>query len=244
MTLGDLKKKLAKFTQRDIIDYDVSGGVNLITEALEEARLSAERLYNWRSNRVQAKVVVQPTTGGLLSAAVINGTATAVDIKSVESAWQMVDGERVRPLYIQTAKGAAVREKRVFRQYQYSRAPSDRDIVGLNYAAYSNQLVINGDRVTLTEANTEAVDILMDVQAWMTSYRLASDSATDWMMKYGHDYMFYYALSNLNWFTKDFVSRQEGGIGPPDRMVAQKLAELREWDAFSIEGGRQPGLSF
>lgn len=243
MTLIELKRKVAKFTQRDITDYDVTSGVNLITEALEEARLGAERLYSWNQNRRQVEVVIQPTTGGSLASAVLTGTATAVDVKSIESAWQLTDGEKVRPLYVQTAKGAAVREKRLYRQNRFLRAPSDRDVVGLNYRAFSNELVVRGDHLSLTEKNTTAVTVLMDVQIWMTSYRAAADSATDWMMKYGHDYLFYYALSNLNWFTKDFVNRQEGNVGPPDRMVAQKLAELREWDAFSVEGGRQPGLN-
>ena len=59
MTLVQLRTKLARYMQRSLAEFSADGQ-DLLVEALENARLNAEKSYNWAAQQEQVTVVVQP----------------------------------------------------------------------------------------------------------------------------------------------------------------------------------------
>jgi len=221
MTLLEIRKKLARYLQRSLEEF-AADGQDLLIEALENARLNAEKTYNWEPQQTSLVVVVQPT-----------GTSLDTSIKAVTGAWIML-GDEPYPLSVRKQADIFVRQSKLRRANNGSRYLSDADSVtpGLTRSQY--QLVFHGKLATLVPAQTTPKTITLDIQEWMDTYRGKADSYTDWMLTQGSDYLFWQSINELNFLTKNFIPRQEGNMAPPERQAAEALLKLHDYDAHSF----------
>lgn len=231
MTLGALKAKIASYLQQPIADFG-EDEENLVTLAIENARLEAEKSYSWRRQRVAGSLVVQPGGSDLGDTTVlVEDEPVAIRIKAIDSAWSLnSSGEVVGPLTVITQRAYVLRTQKIRRAGRYNRYPSDADPTPLP-ASGRNRLIIHGNRAVLAPVPSEATTVTLDCQTWMETYPTQDDDYEDWMLIYGSDYLFWRAIIEVNYLTKNFVPRQEGNIDAPQQLADRALMLLKEADA-------------
>jgi hypothetical protein len=220
MNIGQIRQKIARYLQRAEAEF-VASGQDLIIEALETARINAERTYAWNAQKTQVQLVVQPSGADI----------PVATLKTIESAWILQNNEPY-PLEVRMQEDYSLRSQKIERTYEYRRYPSDADMINPYRARSKRQLVIHGNRLRIDPALTSNATILLDCQTWMSTYRGAANNYTDWMLTRGHDYLFWAAIIELNHLVKDFVPRQEGNLNPPQQNADRALLTLHELDAF------------
>ena len=55
------------------------------------------------------------------------------------------------------------------------------------------------------------------------------------MLEYGFDWVMWQTLVELNYYTKQFVARQEGNLPPPTQMAERAWLDLVQWDDTLFE---------
>jgi len=221
MELLELRTKLARYMQRALADF-TSGGQDLLVEALENARLNAEKSYNWTAQQEQVTVVVQPT-----------GTTIPGTIKCVTGAWMLIQNEPY-PLEVRSQADNFMRQSKIRRAMEPRRYLSDAELSTPMSLRSRFQLVFNGNLLSVAPTQTANVSVILDTQQWMTTYRGAADDYEDWMMQTGQEYLFWQAIVELNFLVKAFVPRQEGNIAPPERLAEMALLKMHENDTHKF----------
>ncbi len=223
MTLGNLKTKIARYLQKPEAEF-VSGDQDMLLEALESARIQAEQRYSWNRQRASLDVVVPPAGYDF----------TDDNIKTIDNAWMVKDGQTYA-IQVRTQKSFATRAQRIMRSRGgagFSRYPDDAVLNPfLSCKSSQRQLVFHGNTIKVEPALTVNTTIRLDCQTWMETYYEQDDTYEDWMLQYGHSYLFWQAVIEVNHFTKSFIPRQEGNLPPPERLAAQALEDLRNHDS-------------
>jgi hypothetical protein len=240
MTVGELKAVVAYYHQKDVSDF-VRGTTDLLMMALNNARRRAELVNDFNQQRVEATVMVSPTTGGSLSTAVLRGTETAVRLKEYITFYR-TNSEGDVPLYHHGKKSVAVWAKeRIWNDRPRwnemdVRYPGDDDYRRLR--TEPEELYIHGDKIYINPARSDTTEVTIDGVAWMNEY--TTDADTDWMTQAGAEYLQWAAVCEINYFTLKLVPGLDGNLAPPERARERALAELVTWDQFQVEQGRQP----
>ena len=68
---------------------------------------------------------------------------------------------------------------------------------------------------------------------WLADLALVGD--TNFMLEYGFDWVMWQTLVELNYYTKQFVARQEGNLPPPTQMAERAYLDLVQWDDTLFE---------
>jgi hypothetical protein len=82
----------------------------------------------------------------------------------------------------------------------------------------------------------DPVNVELDIYSMLTPYT-DSDDSTDFLLEFGDAFLFWYALCQLNYLNKNFVFRQEGNIGAPDKERDTAWANLIAWDGTLVTTG-------
>lgn len=78
----------------------------------------------------------------------------------------------------------------------------------------------------------------LEVQCWLRDYvtaDLSDSAATDFFCSYGHQYLMWAIICELNYRFKIFVPRTEGELSPPEKMMAMAWNDLLLWDTYAID---------
>lgn len=142
-TLATLKSRAAAILERDVADLTVDG-VDLWLESANDAKRNASMNHDFGFQRKMLTLTVNSATGGSLDAAVIKGTATTVDLKTVIEMGEFDTYENFRPvMWLTTEVGQElIRQENPFWGLRY---PTDAQ--ALSWPLGQRRLVIRGDQV-------------------------------------------------------------------------------------------------
>lgn len=142
-TLATLKSRAAAILERDVADLTVDG-VDLWLESANDAKRNASMNHDFGFQRKMLTLTVNSATGGSLDAAVIKGTATTVDLKTVIEMGEFDTYGNFRPVFWTTAEMGQelIRQENPFWGLRY---PTDAQ--ALSWPLGQRRLVIRGDQV-------------------------------------------------------------------------------------------------
>ena len=98
MNTATLKAKACGYLNRAAADLVVNG-IDLILDAANSAKKTAQKLLDFEYLKTQVQVTVSLTTGGSLATAVVYGGGAAVSVNKIVSAWALVNGSS-RPIEV------------------------------------------------------------------------------------------------------------------------------------------------
>lgn len=70
---------------------------------------------------------------------------------------------------------------------------------------------------------------------------VADSTVSDVWTTHGAEYLMWGVIVHLNYYYKEFVTRQEGNLGSPERLRDEALAAFIAWDAYRFEQNRRHG---
>lgn len=203
-TFADLKKAVMAYMMRDEAAF-VHDGFNNLERAINDAHQWAQRKHIFERAKVFITVPeVSITEGADLSTAVLKGTTTAVQVRSLLWAWlPNSDGTGEFPIGIMS-RDAWVNEKKREFSGVYSNRPSD------NVPPYSTnplRIVLMGTRIAFSTNNNTMLSgntttpIHFDAVKWFPDYFLPT--GTDFFLDYCFDFMRLRSVYQLNAYLKD-----------------------------------------
>lgn len=205
MNFGDFKKVVAGYMQRSANVFSPST-VDLLAHAINAARRSAELKTDFELCKARGQLTVSLTTGASLDNMKVEGTSTALSVKTLLKAYM--------PLYDATAESFPVeiisRSKHVERvQRYYSGQIQEVDGKQLIPAASCSryQIVRFGNDVYLSPADVDSyggntsIVVKFDVIKWLADYSLDAD--TDFLLTHCDTWMLFQTVWQLNMFLKE-----------------------------------------
>lgn len=70
---------------------------------------------------------------------------------------------------------------------------------------------------------------------------VTDSTVSDVWTTHGAEYLMWGVIVHLNYYYKEFVARQEGNLGSPERLRDEALASFIAWDAYRFEQNRRHG---
>jgi hypothetical protein len=93
--------------------------------------------------------------------------------------------------------------------------------------------LVEGNKVYLHPKPDAATTVELTGYKWLAD--LAAVGNTNFMLEYGFDWVMWQTLVELNYYTKQFVARQEGNLPPPTQMAERAWLDLVQWDDTLFE---------
>lgn len=237
MTLATLKSVCATYHAKTTGDLTVDS-VDLFLVAANNARRNAELLHNFEDARVQATLVIDGVTGGALTAAVFDygGDAMFSGIKEIVGIGRVSDGGSVVPLDFANPSVLAERDRteiELSADYWFgNRYPSDRD---LQVRGSSSSLIQRGDSIFVypaSNATSTPLSVTIEGYGWLKDYATTAD--TDFFVQYGHRFLQWSIINELNYLFKTFVPRTEGNLSAPEKERDMAWRDLLLWDTYKV----------
>lgn len=236
--LLEIKTAVANYFEKSLAELTVLGQ-DLFLFAANQVRRQAEMLHDFEFQRKVVTVSVNGVTGGSLSSAVLYGTSTACDIKSVIDCGLFDSEYNFRPVEWTTVAEGLERQRGDNRMIS-PRYPTDDWFVSQPNAI--GRFEFAGDTVyRFPRDASNSFTLGMEVYAFQTDWAAGDLSAptTDTWTKYASQYIQWASIVQINHLFKSFVFRQEGNLQPPDKMAEAGLSAFVEWDAYRLEQNRR-----
>lgn len=232
MTLAQLKEVVAAYHEKSVADLTTGSGVDLFLVAANNARRTGELRHNFEYARITGKLSLTGAAGGDLDDAEI----LAGPDNGVKEVIAVLNGSGI-PLDFTRFDIAAERERSSLDKFPRFRWPSDaqRD-VRLSTA----QIVQRGKRLLVYPPNktdTDPFEILFEGYGWLEEYTDASlslDYPQDFFLEFGHLYMQWAIVAELNFKFKTFVQRQEGNLASPENQAEAAWKRFTDWDSYLV----------
>jgi len=233
MNIGNLKESMAAFLGRAASTFVVGSGSyqpDLLLQALNKASKRAQKRHNFLVCSVYGQVSVVPTTGVSLDDAVLAGTATAVDVHTVDSYYLDVDDNDLPIKAIDKRTLSAVSRQRNYAELGSlsERYPSDGSPVLSSLNNNLPYVYLEGRTVKLYPQQDVTKTVRFDGYKWMPAFTASTDE--DWFCKNGEDYLMWQGIVECNHLTGTFVQGKDGTLPPPQKLADIALEELIEHD--------------
>lgn len=245
--LASLKASIAAFLDKSTTDFSING-VDLLLQAVNNAKRWAQSNYDFEYARSSVTVTVNTTTGGLLSSAV-DADSNPVVVKKIESAYFPV-GTSTVPIQFWAKKNMVSELRRRYDQpsagVEAGSTPFVQGYPDITVNGYLGgislpALVQHGDTLSLypdvsSVVTGTTVEVSLDVVKWMPDYVIdIQDSGnsilTDFFMTYGYEFLLWKGVMEANYLFTQFVSRTEGSLAPPDRLLDAAWKAFLAWDS-------------
>jgi len=200
--LEKIKNKLVFFLDKQGVPQDfLSAGMDVVLDAINEARLKAEQSYAFEFNK---RLLFIPSVIGPRAWTKALEVFEPTQVRQVRS---------IKKLYLANEKNQIQEELPLeYRSLQIGHIGS---------------AAIVGEFLILPE-NLSQANVVFDGYVWMDEY--ISYDQEDWMLQHGSNYLFWASLQILNFKVKEFVPRQEGNLTLTDEFIRKELASLIVWD--------------
>lgn len=180
MTVSTLKSKLAAYNGQPT-SFFVRNGLDLLCEALNNARKIAEQNYDFEVQNIRCLLSsVDPVTGAdLKNLTTDDGNATPVRFKAIETfylrgtAVGVPGGVVDYPLQHTMKKNQAVWLKERNYRFRFWDYPYDASVPGDGYVWYGRQqlqVYLQGTQVQIIPQQAAVVILSVDAQLWMPDY--------------------------------------------------------------------------
>lgn len=205
MNIGTLRERIVFYVDKEQLGPDLSSSaMDVVLQAINNARLQAEQLHAFEMNKcvIEFPAVTSNTNWTI---AALKGTETSVSVRNIKKLWRLSDAAGLVEIPINYRNLATLK--------------SD-----LNFEDTLQATFIGNTLQLLGPGSEEPVNLVADAYRWMADYTEPTD--TDWMVQRGHNYLFWAALFELNYYAKEFVPRQEGNLTISDDYVQAQLGKL------------------
>jgi len=236
MTVAQIKTRVANFFHKAVGDCTVNSE-DLILSAMNSAKLLAEQTHDFEKSKKLCQLIISSSTGAALSSATLFGTTTGVQIKSILNCGIVGDDGSIRPIDFRRRDSVMAEIRKVNRVEpldgfdRYPAEDAEKWSVGVR------EVMQWGDQVMLRPMlDSGSVTLVMECYTNMPDYD-STGTYTDFFTLYGHNYLVWQSIVELNHFYKEFITRQEGNVAPPDRLAATYLQQLINWDIYLITEG-------
>ncbi len=240
-TVPNLKAKIAAFLQRQASDLIVNG-VDLGLDAINRAHQWALMKRDFELAKVPVLYNLNLASGGALSPATLLDGSSLVTVKKVVNVFTTDgNGNRVRPIHFISQK-THIRELAQdwanrpweFRFTDPPLAVSNTAILPAVYQVGQTLVLYPADNSTWGNGTT-SVQIAADVVRWFPDYQ-GQNSDNDFMLQFGDDFLFWYAVHRLNKLFKEFVPQEQGNLD--DKYIQQMRDEawmdLCQFDGYEV----------
>lgn len=241
MTLLEIKTAAAAYHEKAVADLtQLSLDLGLV--ALNQSKQTAQLGHDFNFQRKMLTLTVNSVTGASLASAVIQGTATAADIKTIVNIGVFDEQGNFRPVPWTTAEEG---QERMLKENRYWQMPwGGRDEQCSPYGT-GRFVVRNGSVFLWPIGNDPAFSVSIGIEAfvfdadWDASH-LATPTSDVWTTK-GSQYLLWSTVIHLNKLFKSYVPRQEGNLSEPQALADAGLASLILWDDYKVEQFRTHG---
>lgn len=229
MLLSALKTICLAYHNKTPPDVALSGSNDAFIIAANNVRKRAEMLHNFESAWCKGTLSVTPTNGGLLTATTIVPISAFQGVKEIISVAQSQNGAYV-PIILRRPNQEAYART-------IPRIPTDGDVLSTYNGSY---LILRGDALYKypDDGTGSAVTVYLECYGWLNDYVAAQlDLASgniDFFMQYGHEYMMWGIILELNYMFQSFVFRQEGNPGAPEKKMEAAWDALVQWDSYRV----------
>lgn len=203
MIFGDFKSLVAAYLTREVESFTI-GGIDLILNAANHAKLDAQRLFDFPQLNGRAFIKVDAFGTNIANAkAAPRDDGAAVSVKKIHDGWKFV------------ANAEGTDWQRVQRYEPITEADLHNIIPSLQTAlsepnilpvSYKYRLYYSGNKVYLTGAvdasgSPAPAWVWLDVRLWSTPY--ASDESTDFFLTDYSDWLLFKTIESLNFHLKE-----------------------------------------
>ncbi len=227
LTVGDMKKIVAKYLDDATLADYITSGVDLLLIGMNNARRFAEKIHDFTYSQADTTLAIA-STGTLL-------TAAAVSIKNVNSVSLPVAGSEYMPIEFLTNDEWVSRTRKQIGRAEYSATATLADL------GVSNRNVLcyqNGRTLFLYPGSSFSfpITVRLNVVKFLADY--SADGDTDFFLEFGPDFIQWQTIFEVNKIKKCFAERTEGNISSEevDGNAKAALQSLLQWDA-SLSGG-------
>lgn len=238
MKLSEIKTAVGALLDKAEADLTV-GSFDMFLHAANNARRRAELLHDFEASRITADLSIVGALGGALSAVTnVAGSATG-GVKSVTSVSRAITDGFYGPVAFTRADVAIERdraEQSLDVDYWFNeRYPSDA-----NTLTSFRGVVQLGQKLYIApydSDSTTTIAVRLNGFGWLPKYTSAvlSTEDVDFVVAFGHEYIQWAAVVELNHMFKQFVPRQEGNIAPPEKLRDEALRNLILWDSYAVD---------
>lgn len=241
MNLGNLKRKIANYFDKTPTDFQrPDEGGDMILDALDSARLNAETIFPFEANRKVLTITVDGTGGA--------DWTNLPEYQLINTTWRV---RSLRSMYRLYGTPPACWCEVMFEFKSNLRFPTPIPLGSHDFSpppwngfdfnpslppGIWERMFIVGQRVYHYPINTDQIPMLVDAVVWMDDYVDKDASYSDWMIDKGYNYLFWYALDELNFYQKEWVPREEGNISIMKGKIESELAKLISLDA-NVQNG-------
>lgn len=205
MNIGTLRERLVFYIDKEQLGPDLSSSaMDVILQSINNARLQAEQLHAFEMNKcvIEFPAVITNVDWTMSK---LRGTDTDVSIRNIKKLWRLSDSSGLTEIPIEYRNLAQLKNELAYEET-------------LKATFVGSQLQLFGP------GSEEPIHLVADAYRWMADYVESTD--TDWMVQKGHNYLFWAALYELNYYAKEFVPRQEGNLAISDDYVQTQLGKL------------------
>jgi hypothetical protein len=241
MILREIRGAVAAYLNKSAEDLTVNS-VDLGLMALNQVRQQAELNNNFEFTRKLATVTVDGVTGGSLENAVLYGTSTPVQVKSVVDVGLFDDDGNLRGIRWTTVADSLNITRADTTPFGLPRYPTDGQAISTMEGM--SRLIFEGDQIMVFPTEKDktyslGIEAYVFTNDW-TDADIESDSVigAPWTTV-GSQFLLYGCIVHLNNLYKEFVFRQEGNLPPPKDLRDEALASLLSWDVFKYEQFRR-----
>lgn len=231
-TLGDLKKAVCAFANRDEQAFN-KNGFDCLLQACNNARKYAERTIDFEFSRVSVELAdVDIEEGAELSSATLYPEGGEVLIKRVQRGFLVTSEDGNIPVNLYSRDKYVSRLKKRFENVARvedarNEAPAVHTDLGI---------ILHGTKVYPVPTSSESlggstVTLRFDAWKWLSDYE-EDESVTDFLLTNCFDYLLYRTLWELQLFIKDAQV-----VEAVDAMWKNVYENVKQWNAQIVGGG-------
>lgn len=236
MTVAQIKTRVANLFHKTTAECIVAGE-DMILSAMNSAKLLAEQTHDFEKSKRLCEITISSSTGAALSTAKLLGTNTDVKIKSILNCSIVGDDGSLRPIDFRRRDSVMAEIRKVNRVEPWDsleRYPAEdhfANIIGIR------EVMQWGDQVLLRPMlESGSVKLAMECYTNMPDYD-TTGTYTDFFTDFGHNFLVWQSVVELNHYFKTFIFREEGNLMPPDKLAEKYLLKLVDWDIYLIAEG-------
>lgn len=244
MNVGQIKTRIANLFHKTIADCTVASE-DMIVSAMNSAKLLAEQTHDFEGAKALVQITISSSQGAALSTATLLGTATPALVRSILNVSVLgEDGVSLSPIDFRKRDSVMAELRKINRVDRFD--PTDRYLdESESYIKLGTREVMQwGSQIMLRPMlESGSVTLVMEAYVNMPDYTVHTDLAnaantyTDFFTDFGHNYLVWQTVIELNHYWKTFVYREEGNLTSPDKLAEKYLAQLINWDIYNIAEG-------
>lgn len=241
MQLGKLRSVIAAMLERDISEFQLADGTDLLNLAINNAQRVAQNSHDFERSKVLVDLVIDEVAGGDLDTAYLHGGSAEDDVVEINTimeigVWNSVNTDIcARPWVTYDELKVRIKAQSGDLYDPEFRYPSDATATSMASRA---GFVVRGNSLFLaspgTAGTTQTIGLYVSRYFGDVPDGEEYGDFENWLMKKGGTWLQWQTIIELNHLNKHFVYRQEGNLPPPEKMAAAAWDALLKADCYQF----------